>query len=246
MSKWAINATWDDVGHLTEQQKMELWAAFPPHEREARAKGIPMLGSGRIFPIDEEVLKVEPFTIPTIWPRIIGIDLGYDHPFAAVALAWDRDEDKIYVTHAYRERQATPIIHAAAIRAWGMTWCPVAWPADAYQHDKGSGAQMAELYREQGLRMLDEHATHEEGGVGVEAGIADILDRMETNRWKVFNHLNEWFDEMRMYHRKDGKIVKERDDLMAATRYSLMMMRHAQCPPQARAKGRKPRLGTVA
>ncbi len=165
---------------------MELWAAFPPHEREARAKGIPMLGSGRIFPIDEETIKCEPIQIPHIWPRIIGIDLGYDHPFAAVCLAWDRDHDTVYVTHAYRERQATPIQHAAAIRSWHMTWCPVAYPHDAFQHDKGSGAQLAELYREQGLRMLDEHAQWEEGGYGVEAGIADILDRMETSRWKVW------------------------------------------------------------
>jgi len=31
-----------------------------------------------------------------------------------------------------------------------------------------------------------------------------------------------------LYHRKNGKVVKEGDDLMCATRYALMMMpRHA-------------------
>jgi hypothetical protein len=30
-----------------------------------------------------------------------------------------------------------------------------------------------------------------------------------------------------MYHRKDGKVVKESDDLMAATRYAYMMRRYA-------------------
>ena len=56
----------------------------------------------------------------------------------------------------------------------------------------------------------------------------DMLQRMESGRFKVFKHLNDWFEEFRLYHRKDGKVVKEGDDLMAATRYALMMLRFAQ------------------
>jgi len=44
-------------------------------------------------------------------------------------------------------------------------------------------------------------------------------------------HLTEWFEEFRLYHRKDGKVVKEMDDLMSATRYALMMIRFADTPP---------------
>ena len=46
-------------------------------------------------------------------------------------------------------------------------------------------------------------------------------------RIRVFASLDRWFEEFRLYHRKDGKIVKLQDDLMAATRYALMMLRHA-------------------
>ncbi len=35
------------------------------------------------------------------------------------------------------------------------------------------------------------------------------------------------FEELRQYHRKDGQIVKEHDDLMSATRYLVMGIRHA-------------------
>ena len=55
----------------------------------------------------------------------------------------------------------------------------------------------------------------------------DMLTRMQTGRFKVFKHLNDWWEEFRLYHRKDGKVVKEDDDLMAATRYALMMLRFA-------------------
>ncbi|GLS17964.1 hypothetical protein GCM10007874_09800 [Labrys miyagiensis] len=127
------------------------------------------------------------------------------------------------------------ILHAGALRDWG-SWLPWAWPHDGLQHDKGSGEQLAEQYRRQGLRMLEERAQFEDGTNGVEAGLMLMLDRMQTGRLKVFRTLVEWVEEFRLYHRKDGKVVKERDDLMSATRYGLMMLRHAAIAPDAMAK----------
>ena len=80
--------------------------------------------------------------------------------------------------------------------------------------------------------MLPERATFEDGGNGVEAGVTDMLDRMQTGKFKVFAHLSQWFDEFRLYHRKDGKIIKERDDLISSTRYALMMKREAVLEPR--------------
>jgi len=76
--------------------------------------------------------------------------------------------------------------------------------------------------------MLTDHAQFVDGSVSVEAGLMDMLDRMKTGRFKVLRHLNDWFEEFRLYHRRDGRVVKEGDDLMAATRYALMMLRHAR------------------
>jgi hypothetical protein len=56
-------------------------------------------------------------------------------------------------------------------------------------------------------------------------------------KFKVYNHLADWFEEFRLYHRKDGKVVKLYDDLMAATRYAVMMLREAKTlepPPPLR------------
>lgn len=218
--------TIDDVAHYTPEERAKIIASYPAHEREARTMGTPSLGSGRIYQVAEEDIKVEPFAIPDHWVQIAGLDFGFDHPFGAVRLAWDRDNDVVYVTSAYRVSKQTPVIHAAALRPWGE-WLPWAWPHDGLQHDKGSGEQLAAQYRDQRLNMLPERATHEEGGNGVEAGISEILTRMLTGRFKVFSNLNDWFEEFRMYHRKDGKIVKLMDDLLDATRYALMMRRFA-------------------
>ncbi len=231
-----VSMTIEDAEHYTPEERAKIIASYPAHEREARTKGIPTLGSGLIFPVLEEEIIIEPIAIPTIWPQINGLDFGYDHPFAAVNLAWNRDADIVYVTKAYRSRQTTPVIHAAAIKPWGIdkagrSWIPCAWPHDGFQHDKGSGEELAGQYRAQGLEMLAEQAQFEAGGNGVEAGIADMLDRMLTGRWKVFSNCTEWLEERRLYHRKDGRIVKERDDAISASRYALMMLRFAETKP---------------
>jgi phage terminase large subunit-like protein len=225
-----VKMTIDDVTHYTEEEKKRIIAGYPPHEREARARGLPVLGSGRIFPIEEDAIKVAPFQIPAYWPRINGLDFGWDHPTAAVNCAWDRDNDCWYVVKAHRMREATPIMHAATIRPWG-DWVPTAWPHDGLQHDKGSGEQLAVQYANAGLKMLAERATFDDGSNGVEAGLMDMLERMQTGRFKVFSNLDDWFQEFRLYHRKDGKVVKQLDDLMSASRYALMMKRKAKVKP---------------
>lgn len=232
MSRSIVRMTIDDAEHYTQSQRDEIVASYPEHEREARVRGLPTLGSGRVFPVKDEDITIDAFPIPKHWARIIGMDFGWDHPFAATCNAWDRDADVWYVTSIYRESKSTPVIHAASIKPWG-DWIPCAWPHDGLQHDKGSGEQLASLYNEQGLNTLPERATFEDGGNGVEAGVIEMLDLMKTGRFKVFAHLKEWFDEFRLYHRKDGKIVKERDDLLSATRYGMMMKRFAVEEPNA-------------
>ena len=237
--------TIDDAEHIEPTQRAKIVAGYLPHERDARSKGIPIMGSGRVFPIAEEDIAIDPIPIPAYWPRIIGLDFGWDHPTAAIEMVWDKDGKRVIVTKAYRKREATPIIHAAALKAWG-DWIPVSWPRDGLAHDKGSGEQLAQLYREQGLKLTEEWAQFDdERGVGVEAGIFEMLDWMQTGRFKVFRHLNEWWEEFRLYHRDEGEIVAERDDLMSATRYAFVMRRKAKTQPSAGVMPR-PKYGTMA
>lgn len=223
--------TIDDAEHYTPEQRQAIIDSYPEHEREARTKGIPSMGSGRVFPITEEAITCDPFPIPSHWPQLNGLDFGWDHPFAAINCAWDRDADVFYVCKEYAARETTPVIHAASIKPWGL-WIPNAWPHDGLQHDKGSGEALRDQYAAQGLKMLHEKATFLDGGNGVEAGVIEMLDRMKTGRWKVFSTCGGWFQEFRIYHRVDGLIVKERDDRISASRYALMMRRYAKTEPR--------------
>lgn len=227
MAKAIIKAGWSHVPHLDEKTKQELLSAYPEHERKARTEGEPVLGSGLVLPVDPDVFTVEPFHLPASWPRICGIDFGWDHPAAAAWLAWDRDSDCLYLFDCWRMRETTPSSQAPHIIGKGK-WIPVAWPHDGLQHDKGSGEQLADQYRKAGVAMLRERATFPDGTNGVEAGIIEMIDRLRTGRFKVFKTCQPWLDEQRTYHRKDGIIVKKKDDVISASRYAMMMRRYAK------------------
>lgn len=236
-----IQASWDDADHLVKDGELteaakQLEAGFPPHEREMRRRGVPSFGAGLIFPFTD--LEVEPFEIPKHWPQIIGIDFGYNHPFGAVKLAWDRDADVVYVTADYRESGKTPPIHAAAVLPWGK-WIPVAWPHDGLNTEKGTGDELRTAYQKEGLNLLPNKATNPpdpaqgqkegEGGNSTEAAILAMYERMESGRWKVFKTCRYWLEEQRTYHRDEqARVVKLRDDTISASRYAHMMLRHAR------------------
>jgi Terminase RNaseH-like domain len=232
MNRAIITAGIDDALHFSEEQRKEIIAAYPKHEQEARVRGIPSLGSGRVFPVSEENIAIDQRDFPAHFPRIGGLDFGWTHPSAAVELVWDRDSDVVYVVRTHRLKEASPITHAAALRPWGkeLRW---AWPRDGNrQTTEGAGIALSRQYADQGLNMLHEYACYIEGdgqkSVSVEAGLMDMVSRMERGGFKVFRHLNDWFEEFRLYHRKDGKVVAEHDDLLCATRYAIMSLRHAQ------------------
>jgi phage terminase large subunit-like protein len=230
-----IQATWDDAPHMTGEIRKQILEALPPHERKMREKGIPVLGSGLVFPLPEEDLLCDPIDIPDHWPRLCGIDFGWDHPTAVTWIAWDRDSDVVYVYDSYSLRQETVPVHSSAINARGK-WIPVIWPMDGRQADKGSGKNLTEQYRKESVNMLREHFSNPPsqgmkegtGGNSVEAGIQQMLTRFQTKRLKIFKNQGKLLEELRMYHRKDGKIVPIHDDVISALRYCVMSLRKAR------------------
>ena len=120
---------------------------------------------------------------------------------------------------------------------------PWAWPRDGNRETlEGAGVALATQYREQGLNMLHEFAHYLEASgqksVSVEAGLMDVGPDAERE-FKVFREHRDWSEEFRLYHRRDGKVVKEGDDLMCAMRYALMSLRLANTATAYRSFRRK-------
>lgn len=225
-----ITATWDDVPHLDQKTKDELLASARPHEREARAKGIPSLGAGAIYPVDLDEVLIAPFQIPAYWPRLYGMDVGWKAT-AAVWASHDRDTDTVYLYSEYKAGEAKPLIHATAIKARGA-WIPGEIDPASNGRAQADGKKLFEAYRALGLKI-------KKADNAVEAGIMEVLMRMQTGRLKVFSTLKGWEQECRLYRRaENGKVVKENDHLMDAMRYAIMGLKSARTRPIERAPTR--------
>ena len=213
-SKALVMAGWDDVPHLGESEKKRMLEETPPHLRDARSKGIPSLGSGAIYPVPEADVKVKDFPIPNHWPRAYAMDVGWNRT-AAIWGAWDRENDVLYLYAEHYRGQAEPVIHAQSIKSKGEWIKGVVDPASRGR-SQIDGDSLIEIYKTLGLQLTP-------ADNAVEAGIYEVWQRLSTGRLKVFASCVNWFTEYRMYRRDEkGKIVKENDHVLDATRYLVM------------------------
>lgn len=221
---------WNDAPHMTEEKKARLLAQYPEYQRKMRSEGEPMLGHGRIYDIADDYVMCDPFPIPDHWKVIGGLDFGWDHPQAIVKLAYDPDNDIIYFTNSWKQAKVSANDAFGATQSWAKD-IPIAWPADGLQHEKGKDVvmQQKQNWINAGFKLLPEHATWQKGGVSVEAGLYEILDRQRKGTYKMFRGQPDLMAEHRQYHRDEkGKIVKVMDDILDGGRYAYMMLRYAK------------------
>jgi len=206
-------ATWDDAPHLSADSKQAMLLEFPIHQRDARSKGIPALGSGVIYPIPEGDIKVAPFEVPDSWPRVFAMDIDAGAGWTAAAwMAHDRTANVYYVYDVYKRSHSEPVVHAEAIKARGQ-WIPGLADAAALLVTAHDSEQMLSVYRKLGLNVRLPQKT-------IETGIFEVWTLLSGGRLKVFASCGSLFEEFRLY-RRDGKgrIVKQHDHVMDCLRY---------------------------
>ena len=203
-----FHCAWDDVPHLDEQWKSATLAATPPYLRDARRRGIPSAGIGKVYTVEETEFVINPIPIPLHWRRVFGFDHGYFNT-ACVWVAYDKDSDIAYVYSDYKRGEVPMEMHALAIKARG-DWIPGVGDASARESD---GKQIIDKYKALGVKLrLPDKA--------VDAGIQEVLSRLSTGRLKVFSTCQKLLDEYRRYRYDDKqRIVKKNDHVLDALRY---------------------------
>lgn len=214
--KFVLMATWDDVPHLTEETKRELLASIPPFQRDARSKGVPQLGAGAIYPVPESDILVDDFEIPSHWPKVYGMDVGWNRT-ACVWGAIDRESQTVYLYSEHYRGQAEPVVHCESIKSRG-DWVPGVIDPASRGRSQADGQALFEQYTSNPLNLKLQTAINAR-----EAGIHAVWERLSGGKLKVFKSLGNWRSEFRLYRRDEkGNIVKQNDHIMDATRYLIM------------------------
>ena len=209
-----IQAGWDDVPHLDATTKRELLESTPPFLRDARSKGIPSLGAGAIYPIEQAEVQCNPFAIPRHWRRGYALDVGWNRT-AALWGAQDPADGTLYVYAEHYRGQAESVIHATAIKARGA-WIKGAIDPASRGRAQTDGEQLMAQYKAHGLILVPANN-------GVDSGLYECWEKLSFGRVKVFSNLQNFWAEYRLYRRdENGKIVKKFDHLMDTFRYLVM------------------------
>jgi phage terminase large subunit-like protein len=220
--KYVVNATWDDVPHLSDTEKATLLRAIPAFQRDARTRGLPVLGAGVIYPVPEDDYLVDPFELPKHWLRAYGMDVGWNWT-AGIWGAYDQDNDTWYLYYEYKRGEAELSVHATALRAPGE-WIRGVIDPSAAGRTIEDGIALITKYQGLGLQITPANNA-------VSTGLYECWERLSTGRLKVFRSLSAWRSEARLYRRDEkGRVVKVNDHLMDAMRYLVLSGREVAQP----------------
>ena len=221
---------WDDVPHLSEEDKRQMSVGLLPHEIEARRTGLPNQATGLIYPFMAKDILVKPFELEYHFPGIIGLDVAFTAPTAGALLRYDRASRTTYlVDEHYLERQPTPVHASAMKRRFGCY--PVRIDPSANRSER-DGDNIIKEYREEfgdgwEVRNADN---------AVYSGISKMYNAMSEGRFKVFTSCRHWIEEWSNYTWDPTKtnsnghpIPRKKDDhVMDASRYGYMDIENAQ------------------
>lgn len=217
------NVTWDDAPHLSEEDKSRIIKGLLPHEIEARTRGIPSVGTGRVYPLTEKEITVAPFPLPDHWPRVYGLDVGFVDETAGIFAALDIDtygvdDPIVYIYNEYYAERMFPMDHASRLNKMGADWIPgVIDPSSHKGSAQKNNSSYFEQYRNLGLDLSNANNK-------VEEGIFTVTNLFTNKRLFIFNRCTNLLSEFSLYvYDSQGGIKRnQKDHALDALRYVIM------------------------
>lgn len=246
-------ATWWDCPHLSEEQINQLLASCPEYQREMRSKGIPVIGTGAIFPFKDEDVMCEDFIPHDYWHVIAGLDFSGVVDDSVVAYtAYDPSSDCYYLYHidVFDEiEDKNPETMAKSILGGPTPHIPAVSPHDGGVNSINPSSK-AKIMKGLGVNILSKQfhngtalslQTKDANNNDREPGLEFMRQLVREGRFKVCRSCHQFFKEKAglFYAPKNGGGIKTvgKDDVIDATRYSLISLVNNNGIPYGQCKG---------
>ena len=241
-NRWAmVRASWYDAPHILRDDPNAIEEAKREYsfDYQARVYGIPVVGSGRVYPHKMEDIIFNPSNtlLNPNWDGLIGVDFGWtdNDPSAMIKVAWDEINDVVYILEEWKGETTTDQSFVKQVNFIDPR-LPIVWPRDGNTASdwKGGGTISDKLRNDFGLNMLPEPFHNPEKGKGknnhLDPGFQEINSRLISGRLKISSECFGLLKEIEAYgYGKDvngqttGKPAKYSEDhLCDAMRYAVM------------------------
>lgn len=243
---------WDMVEHLTEEMKQEVLSGVAEYKHDCVMKGLPVIGSGAVFPYDDSDIIIDDFDIPLDWEICAGIDIGHTSDSSTCVYAAIDPEGCVYLIGEWEGKNAQdpnlgkPAAMAHWIKNSLYSTIPVIAP-----HDAGSKSGSPEAYASK-LRELDINVQFDpfhnpyDSNVGMDAkvrhnnpetGLVLMRQLMDEGKFKVFRSCRVWIEEKRSYFYKPNGDRSKPDHMMDSSRLAAVSLLANRGKPAVQCQG---------
>ncbi len=213
----------DEVPHINKEAQDELFAGLDEADIKARKHGIASFSTGVIYsqPQDTYVIPRGSLRVEPHWKVIGALDVGINHPTAALKACIDPDSGVTYVFQEYLASDRPSYENAMRIKDWG---CPFVCDPSSWNRSITSGTPPIKDYIDLGLVCI-------RADNNVFTGINTVRSLFQRDKLVITDNLERLLKELRLYRRNEkGDIIKFNDDLADTLRYLAMGLRYAQFP----------------
>lgn len=237
---------WDDCPHITDVQKEEMLAGYPEWQHQMRMNGLPVLGSGAVFPFKSEEISIPPHEFDLYSNSriqvIAGVDFGATmDPSVIVYAAYDPEEEvyTLFSETVLDESQdaRTPENMSSVIRNSALPNIVVNLPHDSGIKSNNPVAK-GNIMKRYGTNTFPDNMknpieyTNSSGykpagktSTSVQTGLDIMYDLFKNGKLKVVGNMNSLFKEIASYSYNGSNSVKPyrgADHVIDASRYALM------------------------
>ena len=241
-----VRVSWDDLPEMDpwgdpfflKADREQLLRDYLPHERDARTKGIPVMGTGAVFPLlhwpTYKTTDIDFDLMPTM-ERVISLDLGLINDKTVMSfMGIDKTEGVIYLHRQIvmqGRTEALPDNYIQYLMDRNCYGTPIALPPDASRPGVYTltSESVREVFEAHGLNVIRNPIFNPPDAQGRTTnnkayGINLMRQMMEKGQFLINENCRHFLDEAGSYYVDERGKFSDPDDTIDSARYGFLAL----------------------